>query len=356
LEFFHVIKDERAVIVEFDHPVKYVSSAFYSRGVGRARWIVNLRVGKGWSHEDPKSYVRERLEELGVDPEEAVAFLTAADVGLAATVQKGDVFALATAGFSNAYCSRTKPGECSPSTVNVIVVVGRPLSRRSLVEALAWAVEAKCHAVLRLALGNEGPCLGTTTDSVLVACPPGEHRDVFCGPATELGERLMDAVEEAVIVAAERAGYPPNPPVIELLEREGITLDDLVEAGRELFVGEWSKEHEKRVREELERALRNPNVALAVFAAVVLDRFLRLGAYPEECEGVEEDPGWIYFDEVLGQFVAMELGGYAGLFNFRRYDERKPGILSEVDERWLTLDDVLAGLIGGAMAAAFKRE
>jgi len=356
LEFFHVVKDERAVVVEFDQPVKYVSSAFYSRGTGRARWVANLRVERDWRHEDPRSYVRERLRELDLDPEETVAFLTAADVGRAATVQKGDVFALATAGFSNAYCSRSKPGSCGPGTVNVIVVVGRPLSRRSLVEALAWATEAKCHAVLRLLLGNEGPCLGTTTDSVLVACPPGEHRDVFCGPATGLGERLMSAVEEAVVTAAERAGYSPTPSVAELLEREGITLDDLVEAGRALFVGEWSEECEERVREELERALRNPNVALAVFAAVIVDRFLRLGSRPRECEGVEEDPGWIYFDEVLGQFVAMELGGFAGLFNFGRYDREKPGILRKVDERWLTLDDVLAGLIGGAMAAAFKRE
>ncbi|WP_456455465.1 multifunctional adenosylcobinamide hydrolase CbiS [Methanopyrus sp.] len=355
MEFFHVIKDERAVVLEFESPVKYVSSAFYSDGVGEVKWVANIRVEKGWSHDDPWGYIEERLHELGLEPEDTLAFLTAADVEQAAMVQKGDVFAIATAGFGNAYCSKTKEHDLGgPGTVNVVVVVGRPLTTRSLVEALTWAVEAKCHGVLRIVLGNEGPCLGTTTDSVAVLCPQGDELDSFCGPATELGRRLMSAVEEAVVTAGERTGYSPTRSIKTILEEEGIELDDLVEAGRELFVGEWEEEYASRVLEELERGLENPNVALAVFTALLVDRFVKLGSYPKECGGLQEDPGWIYFDEVLGQFVAMELGGYGALFNFKRYDEEKPGILKEVDERWVMLDDVLAGLIAGAMTVAFR--
>ncbi len=352
-----VFKDEDSVVLDFGDRMRYVSNAFSSEGVGEARYAVNLRVPKGWRHDDPTTYARERVEnELGLDPDETVVFLTAADVELASVVQVGEVMTVATAGFGNAYSSNTKgPATTGPSTVNVLTTVDVPLNTRSALEALAWTVEAKCHGVLRLALGDKGPVLGTTTDSVAVFHPPGDE-DTHLGPATELGARLMESVETAVVQAAERAGKAPRRPVLEMLEEEGITLRDLVDAGAELFVGEWSEEHEEAVKRELEAGLRNPNVAMTLFLALLLDRFIQLGTYPAECEGAEDDPGWLYYDEVLGQFVAMELGGYGAVFNFKRYDEEKPGVLSKVDEEWITLDDVLAGLIAGAMTAAFRRQ
>ncbi len=352
-----VFKDEDSVVLDFGDRVRYVSNAFSSRGVGEARYAVNLRVPKGWKHDDPIAYARERVErDLGLDPDDTVVFLTAADVEPAAVVQTGEVMTVATAGFGNAYSSNTKGDTTAePSTVNVLTTIDVPLNTRSAVEALTWTVEAKCHAVLKLALGDKGPVLGTTTDSVAVFHPPGDE-DTHLGPATELGAKLMETVEKAVTRAAERAGKPQRRPIEEMLREEGITLEDLVRAGAELFVGEWTEEHERTVRKEIETALKNPNIAMTLFLALLLDRFLQLGTYPAECEGAENDPGWLYYDEAIGQFVALEIGGYGALFNFKRYDEEKPGVLSHVDEEWITLDDALAGLVAGAMTAAFRKQ
>jgi adenosylcobinamide amidohydrolase len=90
-------------------------------------------------------------------------------------------------------------------TINLLVVVDEPLTDAGLVNALQTAVEAKAQALAAAqveAANAAGFATGTATDSICVACPPGE-RVKFAGPVTRVGAELALAVLEAVRSGAE---------------------------------------------------------------------------------------------------------------------------------------------------------
>ena len=66
---------------------------------------------------------------------------------------------------------------------------------------------------------------------------------------------------------------------------------------------------------------------------------------------VDDDPAYLYSDEVMGMSIANQIAGTKAIFNFKRYDEAKPGIISTLGP---VLDDVFAGLIAGCMSKIFE--
>ena len=65
----------------------------------------------------------------------------------------------------------------------------------------------------------------------------------------------------------------------------------------------------------------------------------------------KEDPASLVADEILGMSIANYIGGTNALFNFKRYDTEKPGILSKLDPM---LDDIVGGLIAGIMTKIYE--
>jgi hypothetical protein len=57
-------------------------------------------------------------------------------------------------------------------------------------------------------------------------------------------------------------------------------------------------------------------------------------------------------DEVIGMSIAKYISGDKGIFEYVRFDKLKPGILSTLGP---FMDDVIAGLIGGASANMYSR-
>lgn len=57
-------------------------------------------------------------------------------------------------------------------------------------------------------------------------------------------------------------------------------------------------------------------------------------------------------DEVIGMSIAKYISGDKGIFEYVRFDKLKPGILSKLGP---FMDDVVAGLIGGASANMYSR-
>lgn len=145
--------------------------------------------------------------------------------------------------------------------------------------------------------------------------------------------------------------------IMDVLNGIGIGLDDVVSTALELYFPhpgvETREKAEARFREELNIALSDPNLALLIYAGVLL-----------ESEGVSQnlpnirqsdydnDLTCLIADEVIGLSIAKYIGGYKGMFDYVRYDKAKPGILGKLGP---FMDDVIGGLIGGVSANMYTR-
>ncbi|MDR3223125.1 MAG: phosphatidylglycerophosphatase A [Methanobrevibacter sp.] len=129
----------------------------------------------------------------------------------------------------------------------------------------------------------------------------------------------------------------------------GFGLDELVDAGMELLVGvEDRKEIRIKLKNQLLKSISDINVIALIIAAIRTEEDF-MGKTLREIN-VDDDPAYLYSDEVLGLAIANQIAGTKATFNFKRYDEIKPGILSKLDPM---SDDIFAGLIAGAMSKIF---
>ena len=138
----------------------------------------------------------------------------------------------------------------------------------------------------------------------------------------------------------------------KVLEEHGIRVDDLVEIGFSLYVSEDEGDDlaakRERLRELLEKSLRDQNVALLVAAASHLDGLLR----SEDTGGLlSEDPASLVADELIGMSIAEYIAGKRGLFNYVRYDREKPGKIGVLPP---FMDDVVSALVAACMTRTFE--
>ncbi|HOK57922.1 MAG TPA: alpha-ribazole phosphatase CobZ [Methanothrix sp.] len=145
--------------------------------------------------------------------------------------------------------------------------------------------------------------------------------------------------------------------IVDVLRDEGITVDDIVATALELYVphpGVETREKADAVfRRELKIALSDPNLALLIYAGVLLEERGRRGMLPNlRGEDYERDLTYLIADEVLGMSIAKYIGGYKGTFEYVRYDKAKPGILARLGP---FMDDVIGGLIGGVSSNMYTR-
>jgi alpha-ribazole phosphatase CobZ len=143
----------------------------------------------------------------------------------------------------------------------------------------------------------------------------------------------------------------------DVLDSIGIVEDDIVSAAMELYFPhpgvETREKAENKFRREMNLALSDPNLALLIYAGVLLESEGVRGLLPNlKPSDYENDLTCLIADEVLGLAIAKYVGGYKGLFDYVRYDKAKPGILGRLGP---FMDDVIAGLIGGVSANMYTR-
>ncbi|HOV82501.1 MAG TPA: alpha-ribazole phosphatase CobZ [Methanothrix sp.] len=143
----------------------------------------------------------------------------------------------------------------------------------------------------------------------------------------------------------------------DVLKDIGIGEDEIVSAAMELYFPhpgvETRDKAEARFKQEMDLALSDPNLALLIYAGVLLEEEGGKGSLPNlRSSSYESDLACLIADEVLGLSIAKYIGGYKGLFDYVRYDKAKPGILSRLGP---FMDDVVAGLIGGVSANMYTR-
>ncbi len=143
----------------------------------------------------------------------------------------------------------------------------------------------------------------------------------------------------------------------DVLKESGISEEEIVSAAMQLYFphpGVETRERAEEVfRRELDLAFSDPNLALLVYAGVLLEEEGKRCSLPNlSSSHYESDLTCLIADEVLGLAIAKYVGGYKGLFDYVRYDKAKPGILSRLGP---FMDDVVAGLIGGVSANMYTR-
>ena len=137
--------------------------------------------------------------------------------------------------------------------------------------------------------------------------------------------------------------------IAERLEGRGIGIPSMVDAAMALYVPHGIPPEEARgiLASKLARAMRDPNVSSLLLAAVLTEEELCSGK-PGTIGG---DPVFLLSDEIIGMAIAEYLGGTCARFEFTRYDQKKPGILSRLGP---FLDDAVAGLIAGCTSRLYS--
>jgi alpha-ribazole phosphatase CobZ len=147
----------------------------------------------------------------------------------------------------------------------------------------------------------------------------------------------------------------PKPPLLQYLEERGITLNDLVETALELFVPHPGVEDKQKateiIIEEFNEAFSDVNVSCMIVACYRAEEDAKAGLVP----GLTRErflgrPGLVA-DELLGMTIANYIAGAKGIFEFIRFDQNKPGILSKLGA--LT-NDAIGGLIAGCSSKMYS--
>jgi alpha-ribazole phosphatase CobZ len=136
----------------------------------------------------------------------------------------------------------------------------------------------------------------------------------------------------------------------ERLTDNGITLDDIVTAAMDLYVshGMPADQAADDLRRKIKKYLDDPNVSSLLLGAILLEDELYNKRKNSE---IADDPVFLLSDEIIGMAIAECIGGTYARFEFTRYDQKKPGILSKLGP---FLDDAIAGLIAGCTSRLYS--
>lgn len=137
----------------------------------------------------------------------------------------------------------------------------------------------------------------------------------------------------------------------KMLEKKGVTLDSLIDTALQMYIYDPKVAVEKKMRrmlrEEFCKSLKDINVSALIMAGFLLEEELKKG----KIAGLRKrkylsDPVDLIADEILGIGIATYIAGSRSLFEFQRFDQKKPGILKKLPP---ILDDIIAGLISGVL-------
>ncbi|MGQ9468540.1 MAG: bifunctional adenosylcobinamide hydrolase/alpha-ribazole phosphatase CbiS [Nitrososphaerales archaeon] len=353
------------LIVRFDEPMKVLSSAVLNGGLCKARAIINHHVPKSFDHHDPDGVLRDVAKGLGL-PDDTVGFMTAVEIhNIAIRIERAKgltVSALVTAGLSYPATAGDDTIENNKvSTINIILLIDSNLTDGCMVNCIKTATEAKTVALRELDIRSRfsnSVASGSTSDAIAVACTCIGEPIKYAGTGTEIGMMIGKAVKEATKEAIQKQdGTVSSRSIIERLKERGITIDDMIDAGLELFIPSHEMESKEKASELLEeglkRALSDVNVSALMLAALRLQEDGELGLIPNlPKDEFLKDPIFLIADESIGVAIANYISGTRGFYNFLYFERKKPGIIKKLGP---FLDDAIGGLIAGVLSEIYKK-
>jgi adenosylcobinamide hydrolase len=349
--------DETFAIIRFPQRMRVLSSTLRNGGFTETDTILMMQVERGYDRNDPEADMASKISLLGLE-EHTVGFMTAAEIRKAIIVAEEryhgvHAIAVVTAGVVNAVMAGellpdsvvhklTKPG-----TINIVAVVDVPLECAGSANAMITITEAKSAAMFDRGIRGTG----TTSDAVAIASPVGEGTK-YAGTATDVGIAIARAVRKATSGSIRKWSLV-NPPMdfLSLLERKGVTMDELWAIAKEIHYPDPSRDVEgvhRRFVQQLESLKEDVNVNSLVQAAVLMDdegerdniRGLKAGEF-------FKNPEHLIADEMLGNALMGYLAGNSGPFGHAHNDPIGSGTMGQAGP---FLDDVLRALVTGTIS------
>lgn len=211
IEGIEVAADAEAVVVSSREPLAVLSSAVVNGGLGRARAILNVHVGRDFRCEAGGTTLAAVARRRGL-PAPWLGLLTAAATERAVMVEETGrglaALVVVTVGLSNAVAAGvTAPaGLPGVGTINVVLVVEAAPGPAAMVNLATTVTEVKAHVLasrdVRCADGV--PASGTSTDAVVVAATGRGPRCAFGGPISDLGWVAARAARGALEAGVDR--------------------------------------------------------------------------------------------------------------------------------------------------------
>jgi len=234
--------------------------------------------------------------------------------------------------------------------LSIIVFVDLDLDSKTLIKLFKSTIDAKNAAMWDMGVINHfsfDPVDIEDDESIIVA-GKGYADIIGSDVVNELIMGVQKSVRKTVKNALSHCGFPKD--VLDYMKDVGVGVDDLVDAGMMLVVGvEETQDIREKLKMQIYHSLDDLNVVSFIIAGIRLEEDYEkhrvLGV------DIDDDPAYLYSDEVFGMSIANQIAGTKAIFNFKRYDEAKPGIISKLGP---VLDDVFAGLIAGCMSKIFE--
>ena len=238
-----------------------------------------------------------------------------------------------------------------------VIYVDKVISPKDLLKIFKIATNIKAKTLANMALPLHIQNILNTDDflAILANLPENDSDSLDINNAEydeidwdDLKIRIEDAVEISIEDAFKHLELTFG--ILDYFVAEGILIGDLVEAGLELVEGvEVTQELKDKIEAQILKSLSDINVITLLVAAMRTEQDLT-GKRIREVD-VSGDPAYLYADEVLGIAISNQIAGTKAAFNFKRYDEAKPGIIYGLPPM---LDDIFAGLIAGCMSKIFE--
>jgi alpha-ribazole phosphatase CobZ len=354
--------DSEALIIDLERDMVPLSTAGCPKVFTTVRYIVFKRVPKDFSHVDLDAFCSDLSNSLGLDGAKTIIFLTAVDVSTYSYAQavfrdvKVEVFI--TFGINMPYCVNIDIDVHNQlNTINIAVIVNKPLSRLALLDLFRTVSEIKGSI---LSLGGpqciSGISLGTASDATTVVAPEDSNR--FAGIATDIGiataQALIKALTKSLIninyedYIAKTLGLNNFEYIIELSKRV-YNFAPIPSVNEEEFLEELKK--------EFSYALTDPNIQILIRGAKLVEISAQLGLIPSitSSEFLADTPR-IIVDELIGKALSEYINGFRGLLAYywvERLKER--GDLSEIKELPPISDDIITALIGSILSKIYDK-
>lgn len=350
-------------IVRLPGRYRVLSSTIMGGGFAETDTLFILEVKMGYDNNSPEDDLEEVCRRYSL-PADCVGFMTAADVNRVLTVKREEVngkraIAIVTAGVTNAvYAGERLPQEVIDllpkhiaGTINIIALLDQPVQDCGMAGGFITITEAKSAALMDMKVKGTG----TTSDAVAIACPMGDG-DKYCGPATDAGMAVARAVRDAVAESIRKwnGNGSGARDFVYRLDELGVGVEEMWAAAYELYIPDPSWDTE-RIRAMFMRNLavlrKDINVNAMMYAAINMEDMGNRGEmYGLDNGRFKQDPVHLVADELLGIALAQYVAGTKGLFEYVRYDKKKPGVLGTLGP---FLDDIVASLIGSIMSRIY---
>ncbi len=231
--------------------------------------------------------------------------------------------------------------------IDNIIIINQFLDEKALIKCFKAAIEAKTQALNSLGLYQSPKTNQINSESLIIASLGSPISDEEAS-LLEILNDIDSCIKESIPQTLHKAGFSQG--ILDYIHQVGVTVEDLVEAGMALCVGvEVTSALQEKLRGQILKSLEDINVMALIMAAIRVEEDFS-GHRLREVD-VDDDPAYLYTDEVLGMAIANQIAGTKAIFNFKRYDEEKPGIISTLGPM---LDDIFAGLVAGCMSKIFE--